>query len=227
MPSGTRSRALAVGVEAGRQKVFAWVHDWPGWCRAGRGEQAALEALANYVPRYAVVVQAAGIGFPATAGRAFEVVERVTGGATTDFGVPGMVAQSDRRPLTVAAGTRLAALVTAAWTVFDEVVAQSPAALRKGPRGGGRDRDAMVAHVLGAEAMYARKIGVRHTEPAIDDLAAIEALREDIAAVVAAPRTNGDPPVPNGWPVRYAARRIAWHVLDHAWEMQDRAEPSA
>jgi len=23
---------------------------------------------------------------------------------------------------------------------------------------------------------------------------------------------------------RYAARRIAWHVLEHAWEMQDRAE---
>jgi hypothetical protein len=23
---------------------------------------------------------------------------------------------------------------------------------------------------------------------------------------------------------RYAARRIAWHVLEHAWEMQDRAD---
>ena len=24
------------------------------------------------------------------------------------------------------------------------------------------------------------------------------------------------------WPPRYTIRRITWHVLDHAWEMQDR-----
>ena len=34
---------------------------------------------------------------------------------------------------------------------------------------------------------------------------------------------DGSVPVPKGWPHRYAARRIAWHVLDHAWEMEDRA----
>ena len=28
--------------------------------------------------------------------------------------------------------------------------------------------------------------------------------------------------IENGWTTAYAARRIAWHVLDHAWEMQDR-----
>jgi hypothetical protein len=31
--------------------------------------------------------------------------------------------------------------------------------------------------------------------------------------------------VPKGWPPRYAARRIAWHALDHAWEIEDRSEP--
>ena len=31
------------------------------------------------------------------------------------------------------------------------------------------------------------------------------------------------PPENPRWPVPYAARRIAWHVLDHAWEMQDKA----
>jgi hypothetical protein len=35
---------------------------------------------------------------------------------------------------------------------------------------------------------------------------------------------DGARPVPKGWLPRYAARRIAWHVLDHAWEMQDRTE---
>ena len=29
------------------------------------------------------------------------------------------------------------------------------------------------------------------------------------------------------WPARYAARRIAWHVLDHAWEIEDRSDPAS
>jgi hypothetical protein len=24
------------------------------------------------------------------------------------------------------------------------------------------------------------------------------------------------------WPPRYVVRRAAWHVLDHAWEIEDR-----
>jgi hypothetical protein len=77
--------------------------------------------------------------------------------------------------------------------------------------------------VIGAETAYARKLGVQLKQPAIDDIAAIEELREAIAAVVGAP-SDGSPLAPNGWTTRYAARRIAWHVLEHAWEMQDRAE---
>ena len=49
--------------------------------------------------------------------------------------------------------------------------------------------------------------------------------RERILAVLRAP-SDGSPPVAKGWPPRYAARRVAWHVLDHAWEMQDRGEPA-
>ena len=26
------------------------------------------------------------------------------------------------------------------------------------------------------------------------------------------------------WTTRYAAHRIAWHALDHAWEIEDRSE---
>jgi hypothetical protein len=77
--------------------------------------------------------------------------------------------------------------------------------------------------VIGAEAAYARKLGVELRRPAIDDTAAIAELREAIATLVGAP--SGDSPaMPTGWTTRYAARRIAWHVLEHAWEMQDRAE---
>ncbi len=121
------------------------------------------------------------------------------------------------------AGPRPLGLLTAAWATFDEVAAASPAELRKGPRGGGRDRDKIIEHVIGGETAYARKLGVRLKQPAIDDIAAIEELREAIAAVVGAP-SDGSPVLPDGWTTRYAARRIAWHVLEHAWEMQDRAD---
>lgn len=212
----------AVYLETGSKKVFAAAVEWPGWCRQGRDEEAALAALADYAPRYAEVAKAAGIRYPATAGGSFDIVERVPGNATTDFGAPGVVAALDRQPLTAAAAKRQVRLVQAAWTVFDRALAKAPASLRKGSRGGGRDRDKMADHVLGAEAGYARRIGVKHKQPELHDREAIEALR---AAIVEALRaaSDGGPPAEKGWPARYAARRIAWHVLDHVWEMEDRS----
>ena len=213
---------VPVYLEIGAKRVFACALDWPGWCRSGRGEAQALEALAAAAPRYASVAVAAGLSFPERA--AFEVVERVRGSAATDFGVPEKAASSDDAPLSREEAERLAALVAAAWRVFDAVVATAPPELRKGPRGGGRDRDAIVAHVLGAEAAYARQMGIRPREPAAGDRAAVAALR---AAIVDALRAAADPPADRWrWPPRYAARRIAWHVLDHAWAIEDRSRPA-
>jgi predicted RNase H-like HicB family nuclease len=211
----------AVGLEVSDRKVFAWALDWPGWCRAGKTEEDALEALATYLDRYAPVARRAGERLPKTAGRAFDVRERVTGDATTEFGAPGAVAAADREKVTPAMARRQAALLRAAWAVLDEVAAASSPELRKGPRGGGRDRDKMLAHVVDAESSYARKIGVKYRAPAFDDAAGLAAVRAEILAVLGAP-SDGAPPVPNGWPPRYAARRLVWHVLDHAWEMEDR-----
>ena len=212
-----------VVLEIGNSKVFASAVDWPGWCRAGRGEEGALDALATYSTRYREVVEAAGVSFAAAEGD-LEVIERLPGTMTTDFGAPGVVAAADLEDLEPLQAKRLGLLVTASWTVLDRVVAVTPDELRKGPRGGGRDRDKMVDHVLGAEVAYARKIGVRHKQPALDDQAAIADLRADIASALSAAR-NGQAEQDKGWPPRYAARRIAWHVLDHAWEMQDRTAP--
>lgn len=218
----TRRRPTPVGIEAGSKRTFAWAVEWPGWCRSGRTEEAALEALAAYAQRYAPVAERADVGFPAAVAERFDVVTRAKGDATTDFGAPGAVADSDTERLTAAAAKRQAAIVAAAWSVLDEVAEGAPGELRKGPRGGGRDRDKMLGHVLEAEAAYARKIGVRHKAPALDDRAAISDLREEILGVLRQ-ASDGAPPVPKGWPIRYAARRIAWHALDHAWEMQDRS----
>jgi hypothetical protein len=213
-----------VGVEAGSKRLFVWAMDWPGWCRSGKTEEAALEALAAAAPRYAAVATEAGLRFPRTAAASFDVVERVEGTATTDFGAPGSLAAADAEPLTKAGAERQASLVEASWAVFDRVVAGAPAELRKGPRGGGRDRDKIVEHVLGAEAAYARKIGIRVRQPQADDAGAVAAMRAAITDFLRQAR-QGTPPVDKGWPPRYAARRIAWHALDHAWEIEDRSEP--
>ena len=213
---------VPVFIEVGSKRVFASAADWPGWCRAARTEEAALEALLTYVPRYVEVARHAGITFP---GRfEFSVVERLPGDATTDFGAPSMTASAERERLTAAKARRQVDLVRAAWAVLAEVAERSPAQLRKGLRGGGRDRDAMLDHVVGAESAYARKIGVKVKQPTFDDREAVSAMREAIAAVLGS-TSDGSPVVERGWTSRYTARRIAWHALDHAWEMQDRTEP--
>ncbi len=212
--------AVPVYLEVGSKRVFACARDWPGWCRAGKSETDALAALAAYAPRYAAVAAGAGVAFP-TGVPTLEVVERVPGSAATDFGAPGAVLPSDAAPPRPDEGERLASLVEAAWRVFEGVAAGAPAELRKGPRGGGRDRDKIVEHVVDAEVAYARKLGVRGPRPKPGDPTAVRAMREQILARLRA----GGPPPESGWPARYAARRIAWHVLDHAWEIEDRARP--
>ncbi|WP_155372744.1 hypothetical protein [Catellatospora vulcania] len=211
----------SVYLELGSKRIFACALEWPGWCRSGRDAERALAALTSYAQRYAVVAEQAKIPFEPGDVR---VVERVRGGSTTDFGAPERPATADFAPRDADTAQRQATLVQAAWDVLAQVATTTPAELRKGPRGGGRDRDKMIDHVIGAEAAYARKLGIKHAAPAPGDTAAIAALRTDILDVLAAP-SDGTPPPRGGWPPAYAARRIAWHVLDHAWEMQDRATP--
>jgi hypothetical protein len=212
---------VRVCVELGRKRVFASALDWPGWCRSGRDEQAALDALADHGRRYRAVVRQARIAFPSGE---LTVVERLPGTATTDFGAPDRPAAAEAKPLTAAEARRMNSLVASAWTVFDQVVEAAPASLRKGPRGGGRDRDVMVEHVLAAEHAYARKLGVRVAQPHPGETAEIATLRDAILAALSS-ATAGTPLVDRGWLPRYAARRIAWHFLDHAWEMENRSDP--
>src|SRR5688500_5208815 len=111
--------ATPIYLEVGAKKVFACALDWPGWCRSGRTEEAAMEALSDYAARYAPVAAAAGLRFPASAGRDLEVVERVAGSGTTDFGAPDKPATADGAALTAAQARRIAGLVEASWRVLD------------------------------------------------------------------------------------------------------------
>jgi len=219
------SRRIAVALETAPKRTFATAVDWPGWSRSGKTSDLALESLAAYARRYAVVAAEAGETFRGEVTvDDLEVIETSEGGGGTDFGVPSRVTDADRRPTTASDADRLRRLVAAAWTVLDRVAASAPAELRKGPRGGGRDRDKMIGHVIEADGAYAREIGLRLEPPDPADRVSVAAARTAVLDVIGAP-SDGSPLADRKWTARYAASRIAWHALDHAWEMEDRSEP--
>ncbi|HEV8281364.1 MAG TPA: hypothetical protein VGQ02_05870 [Candidatus Limnocylindrales bacterium] len=215
-------RRIEIAEEVAAKQAFAWMIDWPGWCRSGKDAELAREALLAYWPRYAVVAKAAGLKLPALDGIEIDVVESVGGGSGTEFGVPSAITKLDHRKVAPAEAKRLASIVEAAWSVFDKVAAKSPAELRKGPRGGGRDRDKMVRHVVESDHYYAREIGIGLPEPDATDRKAVNAERRAVLDVLGK-ASAGSPLADRKWTQRYAARRIAWHALDHAWEMEDRS----
>ena len=211
---------IAVSVEAAPKKAFAKAVDWPGWARSGKTAELALAALEAAAERYAVVAEEAGETF---APGGYDVVAETDGGSGTEFGVPSVVTELDRRPVTAHEAERLARLVAGAWTVFDRVAAAAPAELRKGPRGGGRDRDKIMGHVIESDWYYAREMGIRDEQPDPADRAAVGAMREAMIEILRRP-SDGSPLADRKWPPRYAAARIAWHALDHTWEIEDRTD---
>src|SRR3954462_6179075 len=142
-------RAIQVTIEHTPRRTFVSAVDWPGWSRSGKTEALALETLAAYAPRYAVIAQAEHQHFAASVAVIdLEIVERVEGSAGTDYGVPSKPTEHDARNLDADDAARRAGLVAAAWTYFDRIAAAAPEALRKGPRGGGRDTSKVVSHVM-------------------------------------------------------------------------------
>jgi len=201
------SATTRISLESGKTWVFATALDFPGWCRRGKGEEPAIDVLLDYAGRYARV---AGPDF---APGEVRVIGRVASDMSADFGAPGVPGPWDDEPLPPDEAERLTGLLESAWRYFDGVAATAPAQLRKGPRGGGRDRDAIIDHVREAERSYGRKVGAR-----VPPRTAWEQQR---AAIATALRTED----PDGaWPLRYAIRRLAWHVLDHAWEIEDKSD---
>ncbi len=205
-------------IETGSKRVFATAIDWPGWSRSGKTEAAALEVLADYAGRYRRVADLAGSGAMPDE---FAVVEYLEGSGATDFGVPDRVAEADSEPMSDAESERQVGLLRACWSVFGDVASSVSAELRKGPRGGGRDRDAIIDHVVQADRGYGRRIGVRTPPFDMFDEEAVRAHHEAIYAAIPVMR-DGRPGQQKGWPVRYFIRRAAWHVMDHAWEMEDK-----
>ena len=220
---------IDVYLEVGKKRVFAGAIDWPGWCRSGRDEEAALQALLNYGPRYAQVLQNTDLDFQAPADvSAFNVVERLKGNTTTDFGAPDVVPDADTRPVAADDLRRFQSLLEACWQAFDTATDKAAGhSLRKGPRGGGRDVEGIIDHVQGADAGYLSSLGgkLKLDRAAKPEEAKQQTRQTILDTLAAAARGDIAPQGPRGgkrWPPRYYVRRAAWHTLDHVWEIEDR-----
>ncbi|MBO0822562.1 MAG: hypothetical protein J2P27_01735 [Actinobacteria bacterium] len=215
--------AVRVMLEQGKKKrVVACAFDWPGWDRSARIGNDVLAVLAAYRPRYAKVAEMAGYGAEYTATGALDVVEKVDGIGMTDYyGVSGRPAAPEYDPMTDAECERKIALLQASWETFDDFAARVSAELRKGPRGGGWEKDRIIRHVNGAEIdELAPKVGVKVPLETRDDPEALHAYREDFVAGIREHHTRGESA--RSWPLQFLIRRCAWHMLDHAWELEDR-----
>ena len=219
------SNDLKLIVEMGPKgkKVVATAWDWPGLERGGKTEDEALETLRAYLPRYARVAERTGMGDTFRSQTDLEVVERYDGVGSTDFwGISHASCDLDRQPMSSDEWERRLALVRACWAEFDAVAASVSAALQKGPRGGGRDRDEIVNHVFGTErTQMAKKVGVLTPQGVMLTPEGLRAHREDYIDALRAYHAEGKQ-AGRTWTLSFLLRRTAYHTLDHAWEMEDK-----
>jgi len=216
------SDPVRVMIELGKKKTVASAFDWPGWDRSAKSEEEALGVLASYRSRYARVAELAGSSKEFRSTGALEVVERLAGTGMTDFyGVSAKSASPEQEQMSHDQCERKISLLRACWTYFDNVASLVSAELRKGPRGGGRDRDKIVRHVNGAEIHeFARKVGVMTALAAWQNHDDLCAHRDALCSAIRAYNARGA--AARTWTLQFVIRRSAYHMLDHAWEMEDR-----
>ena len=217
------SESIRVLLESGKKKrVVASAFDWPGWDRSTKLGGDALAVLDSYRPRFAKVAELAGYGDDFRRLGDLEVVEEVDGIGMTDYyGVSGRAATVEHDPMTEADFERKLALLRASWTTFDDTAARVSAELRKGPRGGGREKDRIIQHVNGAEIdEFAPKVGVKVPLETRDDPKALRAYRNAFADAIRQHHQQGRSA--RSWALQFLIRRCSWHMLDHAWELEDR-----
>lgn len=206
------------------KKAAAFAIDWPGWSRGARTGPDALEVLESYRARYRLVAARAGLQAEFDAAGPLELVEDHVGVGSTDFwGISFAPSSFEQEPMGEPEIERKLTLLETAWAYFDEVAARVSPELRKGPRGGGRDRDGIVRHVINNERYdLAMKVGV---DPSPDDVLTPPVVRSHREAFVAAIREHnaaGRLGRGRNWTMALLVRHTAYHVLDHAWEMEDK-----
>ena len=206
------------------KRSVAFSIDWPGWSRGGRTAELALETLESYRARYRPVADLAGMAAEFDAAGPLEVVEDKVGTGSVDFwGISFSPSSTEHGPMTEAALERGFTLLRACWAFFDGVAARVSPEMRKGPRGGGRDRNRIIRHTIRTESEdFAKQVGLRIPE---EGALSPDGLRQHRETYVAAMRAYNAGEVTRrmrSWTLPFLIRHSAFHTLDHAWEMEDK-----
>lgn len=215
---------VRVVVERGPKgkKSVAFAVDWPGWSRGAKTPEAAVERLAMYRERYRPVAESAGLGAEFGAAGPLDIMEDRVGTGSTDFwGISFSPCALEVEPMSDGELERKLALMQACWGYFDRVAASVSAEMRKGPRGGGRDRDQIIRHTLCNESdQFAKRLGLVVPERAV---LTPDGLRDFRAAYLETMRSynRGEGKRMRTWNLPFLVRHTSYHLMDHAWEMED------
>lgn len=220
---------MRVSIERGPKgkKCVAYAVDWPGLERNGKTAETALEQMSAYRSRYARIADRAGLAAEFAAESLPEVVEDYPGVGSTDFwGISFAQSPLDYAGIDNETFDRRIRILQACWQEFDDIAARVSPELRKGPRGGGRDRDHIVRHLIATELDWTPKIGIRLD---YHDVAfPLENRQQFHAQGVEQLRYHYETDTPMKlkggplWTMPYFIRHLAYHVMDHAWEMEDK-----
>jgi hypothetical protein len=205
------------------KKAVAFAVDWPGWSRGARSTDLALATLESYRRRYRPIALAAGMADAFDAAGPLDVIEDRVGTGSTDFwGISFSPSGTEQGPMADTEIDRKIRLLRACWAYFDGVAGRVSAEMRKGPRGGGRDRDRIIRHTIRTESEdFAKRLGLRIAEGGALSPAGLAAHREAYLAAMHA-YNRGEGKRMQSWTLPFLIRHSAYHVMDHAWEMEDK-----
>jgi hypothetical protein len=205
------------------KRAVAFAVDWPGWSRGAKTPELALELLESYRERYRPVAVEATMADEFDAAGPLEVVEDRVGPGSTDFwGISFAPSGLEDEPMGDAELGRKIELLRACWGYFDAVAARVSAEMRKGPRGGGRDRDHIIRHTIRAESEeFAKRLGLRIPERGALTPEGLRDYRETYVATMWS-YNRGEGKRMRSWNLPFLIRHSAFHTMDHAWEMEDK-----
>ena len=205
------------------KRSVAFSLDWPGWSRGAKTVDLALETLESYRDRYRPIAKLAGMSKEFEAAGPLKVVEDRIGTGSTDFwGISFSPSSTEHGPMSEAEFDRGITILRACWAFFDGVAARVSQEMRKGPRGGGRDRDRIISHVIRQESeSFATQVGLHIPEGAALTPDGLERHREAYVEAMRA-YNAGEGKRMRSWTLPFLIRHSAFHNLDHAWEMEDK-----
>ena len=206
------------------KRSVAFALDWPGWNRGAKSADLAVETLESYRERYRPITDLAGMAREFDAAGPLEIVEDRVGPGSVDFwGISFSASSTEHGPLSDAEFDRKIKLLRACWTFFDGVAARVSPEMRKGPRGGGRDRDRIIRHTIRTESEdFAKQVGLRIPEGAALTPEGLRQHRETYVAAMRAYNAGEVTKRMRSWTLPFLIRHSAFHTLDHAWEMEDK-----